>query len=107
MGIMKQHEPWTKFDSTDKKEKPDYLKDWVECPVCKAHGQCIVTENAYGPGRHFKQACSNCGGMVSIGFVPPGETCVHVWGNKKEIGRNYHEYTCVKCGAKRKIDSGD
>jgi hypothetical protein len=104
-----KHEPWTKFDPADLRVAPPYIKNPVPCPTCKGHVACIVTEDAYGVGQHFKYACSQCGGMSACGWVEAGSidaTCVHDFGNGVTVGNCLTTYTCSKCGTKQTIDSG-
>lgn len=104
MGI--RHEPWTKFDPATLRTPPKWLKNPVPCPQCKGHTECIVDEDAYGPGKHFRYACSNCGGMCPQGWVEADKACLHEF-TSKGIGRCLTLYTCVKCGYSHEIDSGD
>lgn len=103
------HLPWTKFDPEDFRQKPSWMKNAIPCPKCQGHCSCIVTENAYGPGQHFKYACTQCGGMMPLGWVEANSKdsqCVHEFIGKN-LGRGLTIYTCVKCNTQQTIDSGD
>lgn len=107
--MITQHTPWTKFDSADFKEKPSWMKNAVPCPMCKGHRCCIVAENAYGVGKHFKYACSQCGGMIALGWVDANSKdaqCVHNFIGGETV-KSITLFTCSKCGAKQSLDSGD
>jgi hypothetical protein len=102
-----KHIPWTKFDPTDYREAPNYIKNPIPCPLCKGHTACIVDEDAYGKGQHFKYACSQCGSMFPPGWVEKDSvnaTCIHEY-SEMNIGNCLHRLTCVKCGITREVDS--
>lgn len=104
------HAAWTKFDPSDLRSVPKWMKNPVPCPVCKGHTVCITTENAYGAGVHQKLSCGQCGSMCPRGWVEAGSvdaTCVHTFGNGVKVGNCLYKYTCTKCGQTETIDSGD
>ena len=103
-----KHIPWTKFDPADLQPCPTWMPNAVPCPVCKGHTSCIVDEDAYGEGKHFKYACSQCGGMCPIGWVQADSknaTCIHDFSSETKIGNCLYVRTCSKCGMAQEIDS--
>jgi hypothetical protein len=103
-----KHPLWTKFDIADFREAPRYMKDPIPCPTCKGHAVCISVEDAYGKGQHFKIACSQCGTMNATGWVERNSKdaiCTHEY-SQTTIGNCLHQWTCVKCGITREVDSG-
>lgn len=58
-------------------------------------------------------ACDNCGGQTmdlrATGRVPlraDGTPCLHKY-RGEQLGNCYHRYTCIHCGDRYCIDSGD
>lgn len=88
---------------------PNPKPDYVLCPKCHGHGKWNLTVDAYGPGKHFQGACSQC---WSWGWVAPDSTdttCLHTF---KEIApdqpfRCWHTVQCTQCGTKRSYSSDD
>lgn len=86
------------------------------CPACEGRGGYNVRLNAYPLHRyentrenrhlhaHFRHGCVNCNGW---GYVPEDQECVHQWGERRTVGTCQHSYSCVKCGSKWTVDSGD
>jgi hypothetical protein len=105
--IQVVHEPWTKFDPATLRTPPTWMKNPVPCPQCQGHTVCIVRENAYGIGKHFRHACMNCGGMAPIGYVEADKACLHDFSIGRTVGNCLTSYTCSKCGEVQTIDSGD
>jgi len=99
-----KHEPWTCFKDLEKRPVPTWMKDPVPCPQCQGYTLCIDTENAYGEGRHFQLACSNCGGMGACGYMEREKACVHDMVETK-VGNCLYKRVCSKCGATHTIDS--
>jgi hypothetical protein len=104
----------TVFTDMAVKDKPGH-KDGalVLCPKCKGYGGWILKIDAYGPGRHFQAACSQCN---SWGWVEaPDAECLHEWrelsvqeARSKGIshfGMCYHVVECKHCGRIRSYDS--
>jgi RecJ-like exonuclease len=87
------------FDGLFRREVPTYMKDPVDCPVCKGHGQWRLFANMSG-------SCNQCGGH---GYVPASRAkeCIHEWVETAKIGNCLYLHTCAKCGATRQVDSGD
>ena len=82
---------------------------FVPCPKCHGHGKWNLTLNAYGPGKHFQQACGQC---WSWGFVKPDSldaTCMHDFHEIKPIERFRcsHTIECKKCGRQISYSSDD
>ncbi len=81
-----------------KKKEGKYL-----CPVCKGFGGWILTEDAYGKGRHFQAFCSQCNGW---GWVDKEDkVCVHEMVEVRATTDCQHWYKCKKCGRERYVDS--
>jgi len=89
------------------------------CPVCSGSGRRPAGDNKYKnviAGYDAKDdtfPCNNCGGQYMFGrptgvvsMDHSGQPCVHSYLGKT-IGRCLTEYTCVHCGEKHTIDSGD
>lgn len=68
------------------------------CPICDGHGGWWFSEC-----RSLWCGCFQCNysGYIEVG------SCIHEWGKGRQIGRCLMVYTCVKCGTKKQIDSGD
>lgn len=90
------------------------------CPVCKGSGRVPAGDDKY---KHVIAGynkeddtfpCTNCGGQTMFGRPTGkvnlrkdnGEPCIHEYEYRK-AGRCYHVYTCIYCGFKYDIDSGD
>jgi hypothetical protein len=107
---MDEHPPWTKFDPSDLKPAPTWMKNPVPCPVCKGHTKCIIIEHYFGTGEHQKYECSQCGHMHPYGWVEADSknaSCVHTYVFQKKLGHNYIQKVCSKCNHTTQIDSGD
>lgn len=91
--------------------------NYVECPRCFGHGGWNLRVNAY-PLRdrpdtpearhrhcHFRMSCGNCNGYGYVRVGSKDASCLHEWGNSYTVGNCLHEYTCIKCGSKRVVDS--
>jgi DnaJ-class molecular chaperone len=79
----------------------------VKCQVCQGHGGCVIRVDAYGKGRHQSAFCTQCNGW---GWVKENSNDAHCSGHEfvtKNIGNCLHEWTCVKCGEVREVDSSD
>jgi hypothetical protein len=93
-----------------------------DCPVCAGSGR--VPSDSYGPASWARRlssydadtdtlACRNCGGQTmrcegtgKSRLRADGTPCVHEY-NYYMAGRCYSIHTCVHCGDKYDIDSGD
>jgi hypothetical protein len=89
------------------------------CPVCNGSGRISAGDNKYKSviAGYDKETdtlpCRNCGGQYMYGSPsgevnarPDGSACVHEY-TSKTVGRCLTEYTCVHCGDRYQIDSGD
>jgi DNA-directed RNA polymerase subunit RPC12/RpoP len=89
------------------------------CPVCNGTGRKPAGDYKY---KHITSsydaatdtlACTNCGGQRMYGR-PTGKVrankeglpCTHKY-ESKTVGRCLTEYTCIHCGDRYQIDSGD
>jgi hypothetical protein len=71
------------------------------CPVCN------------GTGKHQDRECRNCGGQYMYGKATglvklnrEGVPCTHSY-RGETVGRCLTDYTCIHCGERHQIDSGD
>lgn len=69
------------------------------CPVCDGHGGWWFSER-----KTLWCGCSQC---HYSGWVRAGATCIHEWNAGNIIGRCLRSYTCIKCGERCEVDSGD
>jgi hypothetical protein len=89
------------------------------CPVCNGSGRISAGDNKYKSviAGYDKETdtlpCRNCGGQYMFGSPkgevrarPDGSACTHEY-TSKTVGRCLTEYTCVHCGDRYQIDSGD
>jgi hypothetical protein len=89
------------------------------CPVCNGSGRVSAGDNKYKSviAGYDKETdtlpCRNCGGQYMFGRPtgevrarPDGSACTHSY-TSKTVGRCLTEYTCVHCGDRFQIDSGD
>lgn len=89
------------------------------CPVCAGSGRVPAGDYPY---KHViagydkatdTLACTNCGGQYMYG-TPRGQVrlnregvpCTHTY-QSATVGRCLTEYTCLHCGDRYQIDSGD
>lgn len=105
----------TDFTDIPKKNPDNYIKNAVECPVCKGYGKWNLTLNAYGEGKHFQSSCFQCNGWGYVNGETTDATCVHV--NKElssaqckeknivHYGNCWHVVECTKCGHITSYDS--
>ena len=86
------------------------------CPVCNGTKEVALTESeltySWNKGKTHCP-CRNCGGQTmygtSTGEVPlnkEGQPCKHSY-TSTDNGRCLTTYTCVHCGYRYQIDSGD
>ena len=80
---------------------PSLYKFSKECPRCHAHGGWVLKLDAYGKGKHFKVSCGACWGF---GFIQESQ-CLHRWERSKNIAMCLSEWSCIKCGQRREVDS--
>jgi len=86
--------------------KPDTYR---LCPRCKGHGGWILTYDAYGEGRPFRQLCSVCNGQgwQALKYLCTSEDGIHNFVFDEKLGNCYNQYKCTICDATKKIDSSD
>jgi hypothetical protein len=86
------------------------------CPVCNGSGKVALTEaeknHSWNRNRTEKE-CQNCGGQYMYGsgrgevnLNKEGVPCTHVY-QSSNAGRCLTNYTCIHCGDRYQIDSGD
>ena len=100
---MKFLEKATNYMGLTQKNKPS--DEWVPCPVCNGYGMWNLQLDAYGHGKHFQAACSQCN---SYGYVPANSLhvmCIHEMKTITHITCTYHKEKCTKCGYENYIDS--
>ena len=108
MDHHKYLESGTSFVGIELK-KPQYNKGMIEtCPLCKGHGGWNLRINAYGDGKHFNAACSNCNGW---GYIKPEDACkvapYHQWEVIRNAGNCLNVWKCIHCGIEMVVDSSD
>lgn len=101
------HLPFATLGRQVKPQGPSWINNLVLCPLCHGYGGWVLLPHEYGQGRHFECFCDQCSGWGWVEAKSTDATCVHEWGNRKNLGRCYNEYTCLKCGQKREVDSSD
>lgn len=99
-------------------------KEYGTCPVCNGTGgmPCPDYVNAYAKERGWygykadtdTVDCTNCGGQYQfqkptglVGLRSDGTPCRHGYKGSAGPWRCTTDYTCVHCGDKYMIDSGD
>ena len=96
----------------------------VDCSVCNGTGRREVPADTKflksTAGYSFDALtdthtlpCRNCGGQTmscrgtgKVNTRPDGTPCIHEY-KYESLGRCYHGYTCIHCGDRYTIDSGD
>jgi hypothetical protein len=89
------------------------------CPVCNGSARVPAGDTqykkimtSYDPDTDTF-ACRNCGGQTMscsatgrVRLRPDGTPCTHEY-TGQQLGNCYWQYTCVHCGDRHSIDSGD
>lgn len=89
------------------------------CPVCNGSGRREAYDSSYKnviagyDAETDTLPCRNCGGQYmygqptgSVRLNTEGVPCNHTY-TSRTVGRCLTEYTCIHCGDRYQIDSGD
>lgn len=100
---------YRKDRKTPEQKELEFLKYYsfqphLKCAACEGWGGGVIRVDAYGPGKHFEEFCSQC---VGWGFVTDkrSSVCVHAAGPARNAGNCLRNYTCTKCGYVWQVDS--